>query len=282
MSDRDMDDRYDEIYLRLEGHLNDTIKLVDEDHVVGVFLCGSQNYNLDTPQSDVDTKAIILPSFSDFAFDKEPRSWTHIRENDEHIELKDLRSMFQIIRKQNINFVEILFTNYFYVNPDYADEWRRLLQIRERIARYNPWLAIKTMQGHAHEKWSKMQKITPARKAAIDTFGYDPKQLHHLLRLEEFMARYLDEEKYAQCLFSNKVEYLTKAKSGWFKVDDAMRVGERSLANIDAMVNGANERELNHNDDGVVTIMNEIQYGILKKVITKELTKKEKQNVLEK
>lgn len=282
MSDRDMDDRYDEIYLRLEGHLNDTVKLVDEDHVVGVFLCGSQNYNLDTPQSDVDTKAIILPSFSDFAFDKEPRSWTHIRENDEHIELKDLRSMFHIIRKQNINFVEILFTNYFYVNPDYADEWRRLLQIRERIARYNPWLAIKTMQGHAHEKWSKMQKVTPARKAAIDTFGYDPKQLHHLLRIEEFMERYLNEEKYAQCLFSNTVEYLTKAKSGWFKVDDAMRVGERSLANIDAMVNGANERELNHNDDGVVTIMNEIQYDILKKVITKELTKKEKQNVLEK
>ena len=68
-----MDDRYDEIYLRLEGHLNDATKLVDEDHLVGIFLCGSQNYNLDTPQSDVDTKAIILPSFSDFAFAAEPR-----------------------------------------------------------------------------------------------------------------------------------------------------------------------------------------------------------------
>ena len=269
-----MDNRYDEIYLRLEGHLNDATKLVDEDHLVGIFLCGSQNYNLDTPQSDVDTKAIILPSFSDFAFAAEPRSWTHIRENDEHIELKDLRSMFHIIRKQNINFVEILFTNYFYVNPDYAKEWKRLLQIRERIARYNPWLAIKTMQGHAHEKWSKMQKVTPARKAAIDTFGYDPKQLHHILRLEEFMERYLNGVDYARCLFSEKVEYLIKIKSGWFKAEDAMEIGKRSLAKIDDMVYGAHKEVLNHNDDGVTTIMNEIQYDILKKIITKELTKK--------
>ena len=271
-----MDNRYDEIYLRLEGHLNDATKLVDEDHLVGIFLCGSQNYNLDTPQSDVDTKAIILPSFSDFAFATEPRSWTHIRENDEHIELKDLRSMFHIIRKQNINFVEILFTNYFYVNPDYAKEWKRLLQIRERIARYNPWLAIKTMQGHAHEKLSKMQKVTPARKAAIDTFGYDPKQLHHILRLEEFMERYLNGVDYARCLFSEKVEYLTKIKSGWFKAEDAMEIGKCSLANIDDIVDGAPKEVLNCNDDGVTTIMNEIQYNILKKVITKESTKKER------
>lgn len=277
-----MNNKYDEIYLRLEEHLNDATKLVDEDHLVGIFLCGSQNYNLDTPQSDVDTKAIILPSFSDFAFATEPRSWTHIRENDEHIELKDLRSMFHVIRKQNINFVEILFTNYFYVNPDYAKEWRRLLQIRERIARYNPWLAIKAMQGCAHEKWLKMLKTSPARKAAIDTFGYDPKQLHHILRLEEFIERYLDEENYESCLFSNQIEYLIKVKSGWFKVDDAIKIGEHALANIDAMINGANERGLNHNDDRVMNIMNEIQYDILKKVITKELTKKENTNVFEK
>lgn len=33
---------------------------------VGLFLQGSQNYNLDYEGSDIDTKAIMLPSFSDF------------------------------------------------------------------------------------------------------------------------------------------------------------------------------------------------------------------------
>lgn len=277
-----MDDRYDEIYMRLEGHLNDATKLVDEDHLVGIFLCGSQNYNLDTPQSDVDTKAIILPSFSDFAFAAEPRSWTHIRENDEHIELKDCGQCFILFANKISILQKFCLPIIFMSIPDYVKEWKRLLQIRERIARYNPWLAIKTMQGHAHEKLSKMQKVTPARKAAIDTFGYDPKQLHHILRLEEFMERYLNGVDYARCLLSEKVEYLTKIKAGWFKAEDAMEIGKRSLANIDDMVYGAPKEVLNHNDDGVTTIMNEIQYDILKKVITKELTKKENSDALKK
>lgn len=35
-------------------------------NVLGVFLQGSQNYQLDYPGSDIDTKAIIIPSFIDF------------------------------------------------------------------------------------------------------------------------------------------------------------------------------------------------------------------------
>ena len=61
-----------------------------------------------------------------------------------------------------------------------------------------------------------------------------------------------------------------------------MEIGKCSLANIDDIVDGAPKEVLNCNDDGVTTIMNEIQYDILKKVITKELTKKENSNVLEK
>ena len=34
--------------------------------VLGVFLQGSQNYNLAYEGSDIDTKAIVLPSFEDF------------------------------------------------------------------------------------------------------------------------------------------------------------------------------------------------------------------------
>ena len=39
---------------------------------VGLFLQGSQNYNLDYEGSDIDTKAIMLPSFSDFVLNAKP------------------------------------------------------------------------------------------------------------------------------------------------------------------------------------------------------------------
>ena len=85
---------------------------------VGLFLQGSQNYNLDYEGSDIDTKAIMLPSFSDFVLNAKPLSTTHIMENNEHVDFKDIRLMFDCIKKQNVNFVEILFTPYSIINPE--------------------------------------------------------------------------------------------------------------------------------------------------------------------
>lgn len=85
---------------------------------VGLFLQGSQNYNLDYEGSDIDTKAIMLPSFSDFVLNAKPLSTTHIMENNEHVDFKDIRLMFDCIKKQNVNFVEILFTPYSIINRD--------------------------------------------------------------------------------------------------------------------------------------------------------------------
>lgn len=103
---------------RLSEHLD----AVKEKHPewVGIFLQGSQNYKLDYEGSDVDSKLIVLPSFEDFVLNRKPYSYTHIMENDEHVDVKDIRLMFDCFRKQNINFVEILFTKYRILNPKYA------------------------------------------------------------------------------------------------------------------------------------------------------------------
>ena len=45
-------------------------------NVVGVFLYGSQNYELDYEGSDVDSKAIVLPTLSDIVLNKQPVSTT--------------------------------------------------------------------------------------------------------------------------------------------------------------------------------------------------------------
>ena len=49
--------------------------------VLGVFLQGSQNYGLSYEGSDIDTKAIIVPSFNDFVLNKKMVSTTEILEN---------------------------------------------------------------------------------------------------------------------------------------------------------------------------------------------------------
>lgn len=67
---------------------------------VGIFLQGSQNYNLDYEGSDVDSKLIVLPSFEDFVLNKSPYSYTHIMENDEHVDVKDIRLMLDCFKSR--------------------------------------------------------------------------------------------------------------------------------------------------------------------------------------
>ena len=53
------------IMTRMQEHLA-TVQERFGNAWVGLFLQGSQNYKLDYESSDIATKAIVLPSFSDF------------------------------------------------------------------------------------------------------------------------------------------------------------------------------------------------------------------------
>ena len=102
---------------RVMAHYNESLDYFKENEIVGIFLQGSQNYRLDTSNSDVDTKLIVVPSFKDICLNKKPISTTHVLDNNEHLDAKDIRLYCQCFRKQNLNFLEILFTPYYYVNP---------------------------------------------------------------------------------------------------------------------------------------------------------------------
>ena len=148
---------------RLEEHLQEAYKYFPEDRVIGIFLQGSQNYGLELPTSDVDTKLIVAPTFEEIAFNKKPHSTTHVRANEEHIDFKDIRLYMQTFRKQNLNFLEILFTDYKIVNPMYAAEWEKLVEAREKIAHMNKFRSVQSMKGIALEKYHAMKHPYPSK-----------------------------------------------------------------------------------------------------------------------
>ena len=139
----------------------------------------------------------------------------------EHVDFKDIRLMFDCIKKQNVNFVEILFTPYSIINPEYADLFQPVLDAREEIARYNNYAGMNCIMGMALEKQKAMEHPYPATMDKIEAFGYDPKQLHHALRLREFMTRYEAGEPYADCLISNQCDYLKEVKRGCYSLKEA-------------------------------------------------------------
>ena len=147
--------------------------------VVGVFLQGSQNYRLETDESDIDTKAIVLPTFDDFVLNGQAVSTTHILPSGEHIDIKDIRVMFETMKKCNINFTEILFTKYRRINEKYADLLAPLFDNANNIAVWNKKLLYNSISGMAMEKLKALKHPYPIIVHKIKRFGYDPKQLHH-------------------------------------------------------------------------------------------------------
>lgn len=252
-------------------HYNEALEHFPEDRIVGIFYQGSGNYGLDYEGSDVDTKLIVTPTFEDIAMNKKAVSTTHIRENEEHIDFKDIRLYIQTFRKQNLNFLEILFTKYAIINPVYKAEWDRLVEAREQIAHYSPVQAIKSMKGIAMEKYHAMEHHYPARMAWIEKFGYDPKQLHHLIRVREYIERYIDGESYEDCLISTMPKYLQGVKVGLHNLDDARIIANQSIDRINSACNAYLETCSKEVDEEVDSLLDDVQYNIMKIAIKKEI-----------
>jgi predicted nucleotidyltransferase len=259
------------IMKELSEHLNESLGYFTKEEIVGIFLQGSQNYGLDYEESDIDTKLIVAPSFYKVAMNKQPISTTHFRANDEHIDFKDVRLYMQTFRKQNLNFLEILFTPYCLINDDYYDEWKRLVDNREMIAHMNPYQAVKSMQGIAKEKYFAMEHHYPKRMHMIEKFGYDPKQLHHLLRVEEYLTRYMAGESYEECLSPKNSAYLVEVKKGIYTLEQARELATEAIASVDLKVNEFLVGKKPEENAEMRELLDDVQYNIMKAAISKEL-----------
>jgi hypothetical protein len=252
-------------------HLDEAKEYFNSNRIVGIFYQGSGNYGLDYEGSDIDTKLIIVPTFEQIAFNKQPVSTTHIRNNEEHIDFKDIRLYMQTFRKQNLNFLEILFTDFKYINEEYAPYWNVLIENREKIARYNLYQAVKSMKGIAMEKFHAMEHEYPSKLDVLAQYGYDPKQLHHLLRVEEYIGRYINGEPYEDCLHPRRPEYLLEVKRGKYDLDTARIVGKTAIDNVIRIADAFAEKVENKGDPVVDELLDSVQYDIMKDAIRKEI-----------
>lgn len=267
------------IMARLAEHYEEAKEHFDESRIVGIFIQGSQNYGLDYEGSDIDTKLIVVPTFEEIAFNKKPHSTTYIRANNEHIDVKDVRLYINCFEKQNLNFLEILFTPYKIVNPQYAKFGQKLVDAREDIAHYDIHRSIKSMKGIALEKYHAMEHRYPSKIDIIDKYGYDSKQLHHLMRVENYLMRYMAGESYESCLIPDEetASKLRKIKedNGYLSLEQA-----RTLAGIYmGKINGEADKYLQTvpegHDEQVEELLKAVQYDIMKFAVALELVEEE-------
>jgi hypothetical protein len=259
---------------RVLDHYREAKTLFPEDRIVLCALQGSQNYGLELPSSDVDTKLIVVPTFKDIALNNKPVSTTHIRANDEHIDLKDIRLYVETFRKQNLNFLEILFTDYFIINPLYAEQWNRLVEAREDIARMNQYRAVKSMKGIALEKYHAMEHPYPSKLDLIKKYGYDGKQVHHLIRVDDYLTRYVNGEPYADCLrpSSYLVDHMLAYKRHEIPLDVARNEADEVLAHVEYVADLFCAEHEEREDPKMRELLQDVSYNIMKIATLKDIT----------
>lgn len=266
-------DRYNRIMRCLMEHYNEALEYFPKERIVGIFLQGSQNYGLDYEFSDIDTKLIVVPSFEDIVLNRKPVSTTHIRKNDEHIDFKDVRLYMETFRKQNLNFLEILFTPFKIINPMYEAEWERLVESNELIARMNEYRAVKSMKGVGLEKFHAMEHPYPSKLEVLEKYGYDPKQLHHLLRVEHYLENYIYGEPYKSCLLPKEEmrEYLLEVKRGKYSLEEAREVAKKALEHLTIMADEFCADKEDMEQKWIRSLLEDVQTNIMKIAIKEEL-----------
>ena len=134
-------------------------------HVYAIMLKGSQNYNLHDSESDVDANAILIPSLSEIRHNK---SYKYAYDTGE-VTCHNIYSFADIVAKGNPQWIEVVHTPY-HIGGSLA---------LFKHFKVNP----SALKGMVYEKVAAFDKLYPSRAHMIEKHGYDPKQLHHIIRL---------------------------------------------------------------------------------------------------
>lgn len=219
----------------------------DTHRVAAVFLYGSQNYNMGTDNSDVDTKVMLIPRKREWLLgNRHVSAEVHVpNEQDDGFAIasaKDLRSLFAAFLTANLNFTEILFSQYcFTPDPDFTKFVWELRDHADLIANTTPRGTVERCLGMAREKGKEMSRRFAGKAAVLAQYGYDPKQLVHLVRLRYFAEKYVETQNFAACLVPDdeKLAYLMSLKLNPVPLAEAQSLRDKHLADLKVLADKA-------------------------------------------
>lgn len=197
MTNKEIEDRLKEHWIALErlGY--------NSDNIVGIFLYGSQNYGTDIETSDVDTKCLVVPTFEDIISNEVKNNKTIDFGKSGICTVIDIREYIKEVKKQNINFLEIMFTNYYIINTKYRPFWNQLVSEREKLVKYDAMRHFLSVSNQA--------KHTLKQRSAVVTIPEKNKKVYNAYRLSLFLKAYRDylfnswnsetQAEYKKCLY---------------------------------------------------------------------------------
>ena len=137
--------------------------------VYAIALKGSQNYNLQDDESDIDANVVFIPTL-----DQLRRNYkTKFTFDTGEVTCHNIYSFASIVAKGNPQWIEVCNTPYIIGDLSYFSKYK-----------INP----SALKGMVMEKVAAFSRLYPSREKYVKEFGYDGKQLHHIIRLYDSLA----------------------------------------------------------------------------------------------
>lgn len=179
---------------KIADQLNAYMGMAERDHEVAfIALYGSQNYHLDTPDSDIDAYCVVLPS---------PGKLTGCNASDgrrayttDHgvMTVKTIDEMAAMYLKQSINFCETLFTDHIIVNPVYANEVEMLHDNAGLISSADIEHQVRSTLGMLANECRRLSDRSRPAKGAN-------KRMAHIMHCAQFIDKRCDLKPFVKCI----------------------------------------------------------------------------------
>lgn len=194
--------------------------------VAYIWIYGSQNYGLaeysEEYQSDIDFKAVIVPSLDDLVYNNKPKSTT-LDYKWGQIDLKDVRVFIETLVKCNPAYVETLYTPYCI----YSKSYEPIINEREQLVSEMGEFLLRACYGMIMEKVKAFSHPYPSIADKVEKFWYDPKQLHHIIRLELLMHKYFNDWVFDMSNTSQFTEFMLRVKKWFYSLAQAEEFRDR-------------------------------------------------------
>lgn len=246
------------IQRRIEEHAKEI-----QSEFFGIFLQGSQNYidDLFYKGSDVDSRAILLPNKKQICLGKDISQPELILDNEEHIDRFDARKFLDLLKTPGINNYEVLFTDYYLINPKYEMYYHKLREIREEVVRADEKKFVMSTMGISMRDLKGLEKRTGGEDYDIETLGYSRKRLANIIRFNKTLKAYIAGEDFSACLKAMDQELIHKVRrTEYYTYDQAVKIANETDSETEKLAkeypkSTKNKKILDNLDDIIVDLL---------------------------
>lgn len=195
----------------LKPYFHEASRITNKE-IFGIFLFGSQNYNLADEESDIDVYCLVFPDHDNSSL-MAPEEYK--MPNDERIEFIDIRTFLMNLIGGNLTYLELLTTSNYIVKSKYAFYWSQLRAHANDIAYADPENTFLEIKHFIVDNYIRFM-TKAASPDNLKKYGFAPKQAAHVLRGYEILQRYNSREDVYKIFITERQPFIYSVKRAAF------------------------------------------------------------------